>query len=232
VLALHRRRGDVKNELGAREGLARALRANGPDAAIPAFESALALAATIGHRSREIAIGNVLGILEWQRGSYSDALRRYESVLALMRATNDERLRNRADEAVTLNSIGACLTRLGRRDEARTVLNESLALSRELGQRQLEAHALATLGHVFSTAYDVRRAVECFEESLAIRRAIGDRVGEGWMYLRLAELRQRLEDGAGARAAYEAASSAATEVGDAALTADCARASRRFGVVS
>ena len=82
VLALHRRRGDVKSELDAREGLARALRAKGPDEAIPAFESALALAATIGDRAREAAIGNVLGILEWQRGHHADALRHYESVLS------------------------------------------------------------------------------------------------------------------------------------------------------
>ena len=52
---------------------------------IPAFESALALAATIGERAREAAIRNVLGILEWERGGYAEALRHYESALALIR---------------------------------------------------------------------------------------------------------------------------------------------------
>ena len=281
VLALHRRRGDTKNELTAREGLARALRADGPDAAIPAFEAAHALAATIGDRSRQASIGNVLGILEWTRGRYVEALRHYESVLALIRATDeheprmntdkheprintdeheprmntdkhgstrmntdthgstrmntdthgsstDKRQTTRwADEAVTLNSIGACLTRLGRRDEARTVLSESLALSRQLGERQLEAHALTTLGHVFVDAHDATRAAECFERSLVIRREIGDRSGEGWMYLRLADLRQGLDDRAGARAAYDAAATAAIEAADKELEAECARASAR-----
>ena len=45
-----------------------------PADAVPAFESALALAATIGNRAREAAIRNMLGILEWERGGYAAAL--------------------------------------------------------------------------------------------------------------------------------------------------------------
>ena len=70
--------------------------------AIPAFESALALAATIGERAREAAIRNTLGILEWERGGYAAALRHYESALALVRGQG-----KRAHEAVILNSLGA-----------------------------------------------------------------------------------------------------------------------------
>ena len=132
-----------RSELEAREGLARALRTTRPAEAIPAFEAALTLAATIGERGREASIRNVLGILEWERGSYADALAHYEAALALVRDRG-----SRADEAVILNSLGAALTKLGRGDEARTVLEESLALNRDIGERRLEAHALAGLGHV------------------------------------------------------------------------------------
>ena len=221
VLALHRRRGDVKSELDAREGLARALRAKGPDASIPAFESALALAAMIGDRAREATLGNVLGILEWQRGHHADALRHYESVLALIRGDA-----NRAHEVLVLNSLGACLTELGRPDEARTVLTESVALSREIGERQLESHALSVLGHVLLNSRDFGRATECFEQSLAIRRAIGDRVGEGWMYLRLADLKEQIGDSGGALADYTHATIAAAETGDNALSVACADRAR------
>ena len=105
VLTLQRGRGDSRGELEAREGLARTKCSKGADEAIPAFESALALAATIGERPREATIHNVLGILEWERGSYASALRHYESALALVRGSGI-----RADEAVILNSLGACLT--------------------------------------------------------------------------------------------------------------------------
>jgi Flp pilus assembly protein TadD len=100
---------------------------------------------------------------------------------------------NRQDEAVILNSLGVSLTKLGRRDEARTVLEESLALSREIGERQLEAHALAALGHVSWQAHDLSGAADYFEQSRALRQAIGDYAGEEWMNRRLAELRQNAQ---------------------------------------
>jgi len=221
VLTLQRRRGDSRGELEAREGLARTKRSKGADEAIPAFESALALAATIGERPREATIHNVLGILEWERGSYASALRHYESALALVRGSGI-----RADEAVILNSLGACLTCLNRPDEARTILEESLTLSRESGERQLEAHALAALGHVALNGHDWNAAADWFERSRAARHEIGDRTGEGWMYLRLAEVHRRIGDDASAVADAGAAAAAAAESGDDALAAACVEAAR------
>jgi Flp pilus assembly protein TadD len=87
---------------------------------------------------------------------------------------------------VILNSLGASLTRLGRPDEARTVLDEGLALSRAIGERQLEAHALAALGHVSLTTGDTGGAAQRFEESRLLRQAIGDRAGAEAMERRLA----------------------------------------------
>ena len=101
MLALHRKRGDSRSELEAREGLARALRATRSDDAIPAFESALALAATIGERAREAALRNVLGILRMGAGTVRRGVTLYEAALALVRDHG-----TRADEAVILNSLG------------------------------------------------------------------------------------------------------------------------------
>ena len=147
VLTLQRWRGDSRGELEAREGLARATRATEPDDAIPAFESALALAATIGERAREA------GDSQHARhpGVGARRLRRGAEALRSRRWRWSAASGNPRHEAVILNSLGVCLTKLGRPDEARTVLEESLALSREIGERQLEAHALAALGQVALT---------------------------------------------------------------------------------
>jgi class 3 adenylate cyclase/tetratricopeptide (TPR) repeat protein len=194
VLALQRKRGDSRSELEAREGLARAMRASGTGDAISAFESALALAATIGERAREAALRNVLGILEWERGGYAAALEHYEAALALVRGpllagTGSAR----GDEAVILNSLGVSLTKLGRPDEARTVLEEGLALSREIGERQLEAHSLAALGLVSLNTHDLAGAAECFEQSRVLREVLGDHAGEAAMQRRLDALRHPTE---------------------------------------
>ena len=87
---------------------------------------------------------------------------------------------------------------LGRPEEARTVLEESLALSRSIGERQFEAHALAALGQVSLNTHDLNAAADWFEQSRLVRHAIGDRAGAGWMHLRLAGP-HRSGDIAGAR---------------------------------
>jgi serine/threonine protein kinase/tetratricopeptide (TPR) repeat protein len=221
VLDLQRNRSDFKGELEAREGLARALRIKGAAEAVPAFESALALAATIGARAREVALRNVLGILEWERGRYADALKHYEAALARVRDQG-----NPEQEVVILNSLGVSLTKLGRPDEARTVLEESLVLSRAIGQRQLEAHALAALGQVSLNAHDLEGAADWFQQSSVVRHGIGDRSGEGWMYLRLAALRNLTGDRVAAHAHLDDAAAAAADAADDALSSACADAAR------
>src|SRR6185503_14308156 len=120
-------------------------------------------------------------------------------------------------EAVILNSLGVSLTKLNRPEEARTVLDESLALCREIGERQLEAHALSALGHLAISTQDLHAAIEWFTQSRVVRHENGDRTGEGWMCFRLAELWMQIGDNAAALDAARAAAAAAVEAGDARL---------------
>jgi tetratricopeptide (TPR) repeat protein len=85
-----------------------------------------------------------------------------------------------------LNSVGITLEQLGQTAEARSRLEEAVALHRETGQRQLEGHALAALGDISEELGETLAAVDYYERSLAIRRDIGDHRGEGWMLYNLA----------------------------------------------
>jgi serine/threonine protein kinase/tetratricopeptide (TPR) repeat protein len=186
VRALRVRLGDRRGELEALEGIARTARRRCTTVAeaIPYVEAALALACTLGERSREAALRNTLGILEWESGRYPQALRHYEQALALVRE-----LGNRPGEGLALNSIAVTLARLSRHDEARTVLEESIRLNRETGEQLLEAHAQAALGDVWCTVARLVAARECYEQSLTLRRALCDRAGEQHLLQRLEELR-------------------------------------------
>ena len=117
-----------------------------------------------------------------------------------------------------LNSLGACLTRLGRPDEARTVLEASLTLSRRARRASARgARAWPPSVTWRSTRTISNGAADCFEHR-AIRATRHRRSrGEGWMHLRLADLRKRIGDVAGARAASEAAAAAASASADPAL---------------
>ncbi len=63
---------------------------------------------------------------------------------------------------------------MGRYDEAQVYVEESLAIGRELGDRQRIAAALVLLGTIFSEKGELAEARSCFEESLALAEALGD----------------------------------------------------------
>jgi tetratricopeptide (TPR) repeat protein len=54
-----------------------------------------------------------------------------------------------------------------------------LVVFRALGDRRGESAALGNLGLVHAVLGDARKAIECYEQELAITRARGDRGGEG-----------------------------------------------------
>jgi tetratricopeptide (TPR) repeat protein len=120
-----------------------------------------------------------------------------------------------------LNSLGVTLSRLHRHEEARTALEESVALNRERGERLLEAHALAALGDMWRARGLPGTAVTCFEQSLSLRRMLGDRKGEGWMLLRIAETLAAKGDASRARETAVEAMAIAAVCGETRLTDAC-----------
>jgi tetratricopeptide (TPR) repeat protein len=188
--ALRVRLGDRRGELEALEGIARAARRRCATAeeAMPYVEAALAMACTLGERSREADLRNTLGIIEWESGRYSQALHHYERALALARELGE-----RTREGLALNSIAVTLARLNRHEEARTVLEESIEVNRTSGQQLLEAHAWAALGDMWCTVPRFAAARECYESAIELRRALGDHAGEKSMLLRLAHLQSATE---------------------------------------
>jgi tetratricopeptide (TPR) repeat protein/class 3 adenylate cyclase len=225
ALSLHRQLGDATGQLDALEGVARATRVlhGSAEGAREALAAALEVASTLGARRRMLALRNALGVLEWTRGRYAEALPHYEAALLLARAVHGRpgAAGEIADEGLILNSLGVTLIKLNRAEEARIALEESVAITRRGGQTLLEAHALTGLGHVSRTLERPDRALVCFERSLELRRNEGDRVGEAWMLHRIAETRVALGDETAARDAAAAAARIAAEVDDADLMAAC-----------
>lgn len=98
--------------------------------------------------------------------------------------------------------------------EAITYLQESLKISRQIGDRRGEGEALKSLGSAYSYLGEPKKAIEYCEQALKISRKIGDRRGEGIdlgnlgnAYSDLGELRKAIEY-------YEQALLISREVGD------------------
>jgi hypothetical protein len=82
------------------------------------------------------------------------------------------------------------------------------------------------LGQVSLNAHDLEGAADWFQQSSVVRHGIGDRSGEGWMYLRLAALRNLTGDRVAAHAHLDDAAAAAADAADDALSSACADAAR------
>ena len=78
-----------------------------------------------------------------------------------------------------LKGAGSLASALGDYVQAASLLEEGLALCRELGQpgRAMTARILNTLGTVTFNRSNYRRARTLYEESLALQRELGDEVG-------------------------------------------------------
>jgi hypothetical protein len=85
--------------------------------------------------------------------------------------------------------MGVTLARLHRHEEARTVLEDSVALNRSSGEPLLEAHALAALSDVSVRLGKMENARDCLRQAAGIRRALGDATVADALLQQLASLR-------------------------------------------
>ena len=131
-------------------------------------------------------ITNSLAIAAWRRGELDAALAEYRAALPLFRELGEG-----TGTALTLNSIGVTLVKLGKFDEAEPVLEEALALHHASGNILLQAHAETALGELSEARGQVERARAHYERSLALRDTAGDQPGVGWSLYRLARIAAR-----------------------------------------
>jgi predicted ATPase/DNA-binding SARP family transcriptional activator len=144
---------------------------------------------------------------------YSTATRRFEESLAIARAVADQR-----EIAESLMGLAHEAERVGRGAAARPLLEESVAIFRELGD---EPSLARSLGGIADLEQDYRRARSIWNETLAIRRRLGNRESVGWAVMQVGFCAQCEGDYIAASAAYEEGLSIGHELGYKRLTARC-----------
>ena len=220
VEALRSGQGNMSGELEALEGMARVARnqQQDPTAALEYLDRALHVAERMGDAAKQGDLLNTMGIIEWGRLNYPNALGYYQKALKVFETLGDV-----VHAGLMLNSIGVTLHNLGRTDEAAAHLRHALQFHRRSGQRLLEGHALAALGDICDGATSLDQAREYYAASLEIRQEIGDRKGEGWMSHHLARVLFLQGGEEQALPLLNQATAIAVETGDQQLGAACAR---------
>jgi len=180
---LRARIGDRAGEIQALYEMGRLARDHfeDPDLGAQYFREALDLAAVLCDAHRQGDLLNALGITDWTRGAYEQALVHYEAALVQYREAGDL-----SGTALMLNSLGVTLRNLCRYDEALARLQQAVHAAHQANHRLFLGYALAAIGDVYRDRGEFAEALSHYRRSLEIRREIGDRQGEGWMLHHLA----------------------------------------------
>ena len=87
------------------------------------------------------------------------------------------------NEATCCINLGIAYRSVGEYEKARELFEESLAILKEIGDRNGKARTCyVNLGTVYLSTGEYEKARELFEKSLAIHKEIGDRNGEAACY--------------------------------------------------
>ncbi len=142
------------------------MRLNRPTEALSRYEESLAIKQRLGDKRGMAASYIQIGEVEKVLGNPEDAEKSYKAALALERDIGDK-----SGLAITLMDLSTLLDEtFGRANEALPLLQEALTITRETGDRSMEARALNNLGATYLARGQYSDAQTYFERALEIRQ--------------------------------------------------------------
>lgn len=107
-------------------------------------------------------------------GRYSDALKRHQQSLEIVRS-----LKDRGREATSLNNIGTVYLHTGGYPQALSYFQEALEIAVAIGDRSQQNVTLNNIGAAYQEQGRYAQALEARQKALKIAQDIGDRSAEG-----------------------------------------------------
>jgi tetratricopeptide (TPR) repeat protein len=125
---------------------------------------------------------NIIGAVYKQLGNFEETIKFW---MAFLEAAIH--IGNRVQEGLALNNLSALLHELGGTEDAQTMMETSIAISRETKDLEQVAFQLNSLGKIVETQHDHTRARALYEESLQLHKEMENRSGEAITLLNLAD---------------------------------------------
>jgi len=191
ALEIDRQWDNQEGELKARLGLGNLSYMLGDlDDALEQFHQALALqrqSPDYPDKPMNLWAGhNNIAAMYERKGEYQHALEACEECLHLLDGI-DESMRKRA-ESYTQGNLGRIHSNLGNYGEALTALQRTLELTRETGERAVEAEVLCVMSYALGCLARYQEALERAQQALTLARAIDSKEWETEALARLAVL--------------------------------------------
>ena len=160
------------------------------------------------------------------RGGYYQILADY--YLQLVTVYQQQEDQTHWNYAASLTSLGNVYYSLGEYQKAIEFHQQSLAITREIGDRGGEGNSYNNLGNVYYSLGEYQKAIEFYQQSLAITREIGDRGGEASSWFNLGLTYYKLKRISEAKEAYLQARELYQALGLAVYVQKCDQAIRRL----
>ena len=154
-------------------------------------------------------------------GDYTNAIQYGRKLLAIHSNRSAENAMERRQRLKTSLRLATIYHRQSNYVEARRLSEEALAISKEIGDKEVEASSHESLGIVFQSLGEHVKAKEYLEKALAIKKEIGDREEEGRYYGNLGNVFASLGEYAKAKEFLEKDLALRIEVGDIKGEASC-----------
>ncbi len=138
------------------------------------LRAALDSSAANGDNETALRLGGALGWFWYAHGHALEGCNRLTDLLTRT-ASAPEELRARP-----MYALGVLLDQRGEPEHAAELVERSLAVFREQGERRRVASALNSLGSIKRGLGDFESARSLLEESIALRRELGDEAGTAW----------------------------------------------------
>ncbi|MBW4562390.1 MAG: CHAT domain-containing protein [Mojavia pulchra JT2-VF2] len=154
-----------------------------------------AQAQTPQDRKAEAAQLYNLGLQQFDRGQYPEALKSYQQALAIARE-----IKYLQGEAVILNEISAVYRKTGKYPKAIEILKQASVILKQTGDRAGEGAIINNIGLVYRYLGEYTKALDYFQRSLAITKEVGNKAQQasilnniGSTYSRLGQYPKALE---------------------------------------
>jgi tetratricopeptide (TPR) repeat protein len=137
------------------------------DGAARQYQDSVEVFKRLGYDLRVAMALSNLGAIASMRGDDERAAEYFEEAIAAQRDLDRDGL------GISLHNLARSLIKLGRIDEARATLDESLGIARELGYRELLGYCLGGAAELAAGAGERERAVRLLGASQAVFASIG-----------------------------------------------------------
>ena len=150
------------------------------------------------------------GFQQFREQKFDLAISSWQQALKLYQQQKN----SKGDEINVLQGLAEASKQLGKYEQAIAYSQQLLALAQSLGDRQIEAYALGTLGNNYRTIGNYVKALEVQKQALVIRKELNDRQGEGQVLTSLGNIHYDIGNYSKAVDFYQRSLKIANEVGN------------------